>query len=255
MIPHLIEHMKINAVLMPLILILLSCLSPQPDPPTKQHKILINAETKTLPDGDEYTFFHPLNSSIEFVTKRPDSKDTSITFCVAAAFTNLKDFKIDGLYLEKGERHHFDRINYTLGGAYYNHGSGPKLISTNKGLDLSDSLLNLFEADSVSLFQQILMVIDGKPETFKYEKHFQRRALVTTETGEYYIVENTQPKTLHDFCNGLVELDNDAKNALYLDMGGWDEGWYRYSSDSIVVIGSDRSATAFQSNWIVYKTN
>jgi hypothetical protein len=103
------------------------------------------------------------------------------------------------------------------------------------------------------VFQQILIIKNGVPETFSAKRNFQRRAVVTTKDDKIYIVENEKAVTLAQFCADLVELDSTVNNALYLDMGSWDEGWYRYSNDSIVTIGQNKSSTIHQSNWLVFE--
>jgi len=51
------------------------------------------------------------------------------------------------------------------------------------------------------------------------------------------------------FADDLALLG--AKTAMNLDMGAWDEGWYRDARGEIVRLGHDRSSTQRQSNWLV----
>ncbi|MBP6611602.1 MAG: hypothetical protein KA206_11025 [Paludibacter sp.] len=46
-------------------------------------------------------------------------------------------------------------------------------------------------------------------------------------------------------------VDADVKNALYLDMRGWSEGWYKITNDEKMVIGEGMTSTDRQTNWRV----
>jgi hypothetical protein len=105
-----------------------------------------------------------------------------------------------------------------------------------------------------TLFQQFQIVVDGKPASFKDKKLYQMRALVQfkdkTDRG---VIESKEEISFQTFNRDLAGLG--VVNALYTDMGAWDEGWYREPNNGrIVTIGNDRSATEKQSNWLyLYK--
>jgi hypothetical protein len=48
-------------------------------------------------------------------------------------------------------------------------------------------------------------------------------------------------------------ISNNIKNAIYLDMGTYSEGWYKNDDGKINTIGEDMKNTDKQSNWIVYE--
>jgi hypothetical protein len=54
---------------------------------------------------------------------------------------------------------------------------------------------------------------------------------------------------LATFAADLAALG--AQTAMNLDMGAWDEGWYRGKDGKIVRLGHDKSSTKRQSNWLV----
>ncbi|MBL4705049.1 MAG: hypothetical protein JKY54_11035 [Flavobacteriales bacterium] len=247
--------MRIPLITIYSLLLLLACgiTSENIEPNEKPAVPLVRVEEKSTDGGDEYTFMYLDSAELNFEVTRPSKDSAKVLLCVAAAFTDLGDFEIDGLYLNDGVIRHQTRINKTLGGGLLKTADGISLIDTRKGSIFNDSTLATYADKKASLFQQILIIRNGKPESFKAERYFQRRAVVTTNDGQLYIVENTDALTLAQFCKDLVSLDTTIKNALYLDMGSWDEGWYRHDKDSTVVIGQNRSSTAHQSNWLVFE--
>jgi hypothetical protein len=66
------------------------------------------------------------------------------------------------------------------------------------------------------------------------------------------VIESYEHITLTDYTKDLLELG--VTDALYTDMGSWDEGWYRNGND-IETIGRIRSQTDKQCNWVVFKIN
>ncbi len=205
-----------------------------------------------MDDKDVYTFYYQDDLKMDFVTERPPYTDQAIQFCVAGAFTDLNDGEIDGLYMNNGQLKHEDRINKTLGGLFILRDGEFELIETQKTKLITDSLLNALKAEKADLFQQIFMIVDGKVEPLKQKRMFQRRAIVIMNDDSRAIVENVKRKTLATFCNDLVSLD--VKEALYVDMGGWDEGWFRDASGSANTIGRMRGSTDQQSNWVIFRT-
>ncbi|TPG65318.1 hypothetical protein [Hymenobacter nivis] len=101
-----------------------------------------------------------------------------------------------------------------------------------------------------SLLLQELLVFQGKNQKLAGGSTFQRRALVEWADHRFAVVESlADDVTMQQFGEDLVALG--ARNALYLDMGGWDEGWYR-AGNNVVVLGHWRTDTAQQSNWLVF---
>ena len=78
---------------------------------------------------------------------------------------------------------------------------------------------------------------------------FQRRALVKLAGHRFAVVGSLADITMQQFAADLRELG--AVQALNLDTGGWDTGWYRAGSQ-VVPLGHRRTETARQSNWLVF---
>jgi hypothetical protein len=97
---------------------------------------------------------------------------------------------------------------------------------------------------------QELLVYQGQNKKAAGGSLFQRRALVELVNHRVAVVESESDSlSMHQFGEDLLELG--AYNALYLDMGDWDEGWYK-TGEQVVKLGNRRTETARQSNWLVF---
>jgi hypothetical protein len=214
-------------------------------------RVPVSVELKKGASGNAYTLIYQNSSFISFETSRPDKTDTSIYLCIAAAFTRLDDFSIDGLYICKGKTGNINSVNHTIGGAVKIINGQCSIFPTAKGKALTDSLIRAIENKKGSLFQQIQMIENGSAATFKDVQLFQRRGIVIFKDGRTAIAESVRAITLKTFANDLVGLG--AKDLLYTDMGSWDEGWYRNNEGQLKILGNNRSQTSKQSNWIVFR--
>ncbi len=187
----------------------------------------------------------------EFYTTRPSKADKDVMFCIPAAFTR-HDNKIDGVFISNGVIGNASAINHELGGAMVIENGQCKLLATNKATTLSPAFLESVQKAKGSLFQQFLIVHKGSPAIFRDQSKFQRRAVALTKQGNFKIFESDKAITFSTFNNDLAALG--VSEALYFDMGAWDEGWYRDATTGrIITIGLDRSRTDRQSNWLVLK--
>ena len=180
------------------------------------------------------------------------SADQNILVCIPAAFTNLNNLKVDGIYSVNGITRNKDVINKTLGGVFYIENNSCKIFQSNNGKLFNDSLLAIVKSQKTSFFQQIQCIENGKAAKFKDKKLFQRRGIAILKDNSIAIIESTEAITLEVFSNDLVLLN--VRQLIYTDMGAWDEGWYRNPVNNIPIkIGKDLSQTAKQSNWIVFR--
>ncbi|MBK7748810.1 MAG: hypothetical protein IPI39_16325 [Candidatus Obscuribacter sp.] len=87
---------------------------------------------------------------------------------------------------------------------------------------------------------------------FETRVNFQRRAIGLTKQGAYKIFQSDKAISFSTFNRDLVSMG--VTEALYFDMGAWDEGWYRHATTGkAITIGLDRSRTDRQSNWLILK--
>jgi hypothetical protein len=199
-------------------------------------------------NGHRYLVFYRSGSDARFVTERPSKDDKKITLCVPAAFTDHNQH-IDGIAISAGSRVCTD-LDKQLGGACVFIDGDFEVFPTSGGALLTEALLNSVAARKGSLFQQFQLVKDGVPERFRDKSLFQRRALVSYRNGQQALLESVKPLTLTEFAQDLA--DSDVLNAIYLDMGDWDEGWYRDYENHVHTLGHSLRATARQTNWLVF---
>ena len=96
------------------------------------------------------------------------------------------------------------------------------------------------------------MIEKGVGANYKDKKLFQRRAIVKLKGNKIAIIESFEHITLAAFTKDLLELG--VVDALYTDMGSWDEGWYKDpASGKTITIGRMKMQTDKQCNWVVLK--
>jgi hypothetical protein len=217
---------------------------------------LVKTDTNNV-NGNTYTRFALSAFKPELRSTRPSPTDTNLVFSIACAFTRLDNNSIDGIFIQRGKIVS-TQLNTTLGGLFVLY---PQTKTRAAHIEIRKREANEFDtkesishfmADSVSCCQQIQLIRDGLPLRFGKDKAlFQRRAFVIFRDGKTEVIESQKPILLQTFADDLAALD--VKNALYTDMGGWDEGWYKpNNSTDIEVIGHMRSHTNRQSNWLVF---
>ncbi len=212
----------------------------------------ISIETKTGKSNSNYLFIKKNACEIIFTDKRPDKSDAKILVCIPAAFTNLSNIKIDGIYAVNGVIGNTTVINRSLGGVFYIEKNTVKMFQSAKGKLFNDSLLSIIKTNKASCFQQIQCIQNGKAASFSDTKIFQRRGIAILNDNTIAIIESKEAITLKVFSEDLVLLG--VKQLIYTDMGSWDEGFYKDPvTNKTVVIGRDLSQTAKQSNWIIFK--
>lgn len=208
-----------------------------------------HAQASAAMNGHHFATFVSNSSRVEFVTKRPSKDDKSITLCVPAAFTDPYNH-IDGLAISEGKVAN-SGVDKQLGGACVLIDGDFEIFPTNGGKLLSDALIKSIQSKHGSLFQQFQLVKDGVAESFRDKSLFERRALVCNRDGKKEVVESQEALTLNQFAKDLADMG--ALNAIYFDMGDWDEGWHRDISGRIHVLGTSRKATDKQSNWVTFR--
>jgi hypothetical protein len=209
----------------------------------------LSVESKKAKSGNTYTIFLKKELKMLYTLKRPNKNDKSILLCIPAAFTDLANLNVDGLSIENGTVTN-RKVNYTLGGAIKIINGDCEIFPTNKGKLLNDSLIKQLTSRKASLFQQIQLIERSSGAKFKDKKEFQRRAIVKLKGNKTAVIESFEHITLEAFTRDLLELG--VTDALYTDMGSWDEGWYRKGNE-IKTIGRLRTQTGKQSNWVIFK--
>lgn len=211
----------------------------------------ISPKRVTAESGVVYTLYPQGELAFDFVVSRPAETQTDICLCIPAAFTTPYD-RVDGVYISNGSIGNAHGVNNELGGAMLIENGKAKLLSTDKGRMITEQFLQGVQKSHGSLFQQFLVVHACKAASFRDKSKFQRRAVCETTKGTFGVVESDRPITFTMFNDDLVSLG--MKEALYCDMGAWDEGWYRSGTTlKVTKIGLDRSLTHRQSNWLLLR--
>ncbi|MBA3858351.1 MAG: hypothetical protein C0507_15710 [Cyanobacteria bacterium PR.3.49] len=203
-----------------------------------------------VPSGNEYTLFYQGPLAASFEIKRPDKSDNAVKLCIPCAFTSYVG-SIDGVYIHDGKLHHRHFVADNFGGAAIIQNGTISLMPTNKGKALTPKFLDELAKKKASFFQQFLVVEHGQAAHFKDKTLFQRRAIAKLKDGKTALFESKTAITLNSFGQDLKNAG--AVDALYTDMGAYDEGWYRETEKSVKPMGLDRSLTNKQTNWLTFR--
>ncbi|MDO7887936.1 hypothetical protein [Hymenobacter cheonanensis] len=217
-------------------------------PTTRQ----VRVEERQTASGHRYSIFHPQKLAVRVVTSRPPAADSAYQLSVAAAYTNLENDQPLDLLVDQGRVRQTKPIIPFLDGVLQSVGDTLTIGRLPAGpAQLGAQLAGVRRRHGTLLLQELL-VLNGKPQRFGPGNAFQRRALVEFAAHRFAVAESAADNlTMSQFAEDLRELG--AQNALYLDMGDWDEGWYK-AGNEVVKLGARRTQTARQSNWLVFAT-
>lgn len=200
-------------------------------------------------EDEFYMTYRLRDKTIKLTDIRPDKKDTSVFLCIPAAFTLLDNGTIDGLFMVDGKIKK-KSVNHHLGGGMLITNNTVSILKTDDGKLPDSAWIKKAETEGCSFFQQIQLVRESKSLEFNKDvKLFQRRAICIYTDNSVAVVESKSPLTLQEFADDLVKMK--VKDAIYTDMGSYDEGWVR-ENGKITTIGKNRVETAKQSNWVIF---
>jgi hypothetical protein len=203
--------------------------------------IITNKYKGSICDLYVYT---PHKLTYHLTNKRPTFTNNNY-LSVAAAFT-AEDYKSkSGMLIIEGNSI-FNSYNDSLTGRCIIDGSSIRILDYVKNID---SLKSKIITNKESFFQQALLVYNKKPVKWNL-KHgpdkLQRRALIEFN-NQFSICESSTGVDIETFTLDLIKLG--VKNAIYLDMGGWSEGWYKSVDGKQIGIGG-KNASKSQINWL-----
>lgn len=207
-------------------------------------------EGRTTANGRQYSLFHPQKLSIGLVTSRPGVADSRYQLSVAGAYTDLDtDQPLDLLVCNGRVLQAKGKVAF-LDGQLTIIGDSLAITRIPKGHTPPSAQVELVRKQQGTLLLQELLVFEGQNVRPDGGSLFQRRALVELASRRFAVIESLSDyTTMKQFAADLIELG--AKNAVNLDMGGWDEGWYKTGSQ-VVKLGNHRTETVRQSNWLVF---
>lgn len=212
----------------------------------------VGVEERKTAKGEQYSIFYPENLAVQVVTSRPNPAAADCRLSVAAAYTDLDTDQPLDLLVCQG---HIRQAKATVGfldGVLTIIGNTLTIGQISRGQSPASAELERVQRQQGTLLLQELLVFRGRNQRPAGGSFFQRRALAEFAGHRFAVVESTADSiTMQQFGDDLIELG--AQNALYLDMGDWDEGWYKAGS-SVVKLGNRRTQTARQSNWLVFSS-
>ena len=201
--------------------------------------------------GTEYHFYEKNNLEIGWELQRPNKRDQKIKLCIPAAFTT-KTGTIVGIYSLNGKVGNRKSISKPIGGALLIVDGEFQIFPTRKGAAFTKEFVASLEDRKASMFQQYQLVEKGAPAQFKDKRKFQMRAIVKFSDGRTGVLESDNSIAFKRFIADLVALG--IEDALYTDMGSFDEGWYRDARTSrIMPIGNICTRTSDQTNWVIFR--
>lgn len=210
----------------------------------------VRVEEKQTQRGSRYTVFYPQQLAVDVVTQRPQAADTRYHLSVAAAYTDLDTDKPLDLLVCQGRLRQTAATVGFLNGVLTIVGDTLTISRIAPGQAPPPAQLARASQRQGTVLLQELLVFEGKNLRQAGGSVFQRRALVEFANHQFAVVESAADDLeIKQFADDLLELG--AKNALYLDMGDWDEGWYR-DGNRVVTLGHRRIHTPRQSNWLVF---
>jgi hypothetical protein len=210
----------------------------------------VRVESRTTATGGQYTIFYSENLTVQATTTRPDPARADSWLSVAAAYTDLTTYEpLDLLVCQGRVRQRQATVGF-LDGQLTILGDSLRIDQLPRGQSPAGAQLEQARQQGGTVLLQELLVVGGKNLRSAGGSLFQRRALAELAGHRFAVVESeADDLSMQQFGDDLVELG--ARSALYLDMGGWDEGWYK-DGGRVVKLGHRRTDTARQSNWLVF---
>ncbi|MBH8569185.1 hypothetical protein KB206_09845 [Microvirga sp. STS02] len=211
----------------------------------------VHMEGKTTAGGQQYSIFYPQRLAVRIITARPDVANSRVHLSVAAAYTDLDTDQPLDLLVSPGRAVQAKATVGFLDGVLTITGDSLRITQIPRGQSPPGAELARVQRQHGTLLLQELLVFRGRNVRGAGGSFFQRRALAELPNHRFAVVESqADDLTMQQFAADLLELG--ALNAINLDMGGWDEGWYR-AGTQVVKLGHRRTDTNRQSNWLVFE--
>lgn len=200
------------------------------------------------PEDWSLVFYKPHFCKVNLTFERPDSLNDKTALSVACIFTagNFKD--VVGDYVLNGQYKH-NRRDRETGLCYMDKDT---IIVDTLTLEKSLYYRDMAVRNNASYFQQMLLLKGGDTlecTIFRRQKPTFRRCLALYR-GRGVVVESVNRLSFEDFANALKQAG--IKEAIYLDMGTWSDGFVRLEDKTIYSIGHLKYNTKHQTNWLQY---
>ncbi|MBQ4376148.1 MAG: hypothetical protein II793_00450 [Bacteroidales bacterium] len=202
---------------------------------------------------DNLVILIPRYDSIDFlgtnITPEADSPHDNIIYVSAASFTlkyldTFSHSNIIGTHVCSGELHKLSGSKL-LSGAFVYYNGQYKFLDK----DYMSEMERAAQCGGCGFTQQLILYKGAKVKTrTKDNMNVQFRALCNLHDTTLCIVQTRGSMPFGQFKQSL--LNAGITDALYLDMGAWDYGWYRDSIGTPHHIGTSRHGN--YTNWLVF---
>lgn len=194
------------------------------------------------------TIFYPQYESIDLVcgASSPES-DSRTVFCCPAAFTGevINEFKhsnIAGHHVSGGELEYGYACKVNTGAFVWYNGKWKFLLK-----DYNSEFKKAANSGGMAVSQNMI-IHDFVEQPLFRKKSFQYRALCELN-DKLCVIQSDESVKYREFVDMLKETG--VKNALYLDMGGWNHSWYR-KWESAKPIYINNNPHKHYTNWLTF---
>ncbi|MBR5198891.1 MAG: hypothetical protein IKW20_03580 [Bacteroidales bacterium] len=194
------------------------------------------------------TVYYPKFKSIDLVcgTKSPMDDRKAILSC-AAAFTGsrISEFRhsnIAGNHVSGGEYENGYKCDDNTGAFVWYGGKWQFLLN-----DYNSQMKKASEKKGMG-FAQNMIIFNGKAQPQYRSNRNIYRALCELN-GKLCVIQSDEKIRYRDFVDMLMNAG--VTHALYLDMGGWREGWYRMTEESDITYLCKRD-NRYYTNWLTF---
>lgn len=194
--------------------------------------------------GSHLTGYLPVDQQVYWALNRPICHSGQ-SLIVPAAFT-FENLSVVGASIDWGKIVN-PKISPELSGFCVIESQKPHILSLAQ---LNQGQFNRLSKQQTSVFQQDLLVFQGKPIPISQASAINLWRALVIFSDRFEVVENDIKMRRDEFQMALLKLG--AQQAIYLDMGTWSEGAYFSSQNRVVKIGKMRKNTHKQSNWLVF---
>jgi hypothetical protein len=118
----------------------------------------------------------------------------------------------------------------------------------------SDRIIIKAVENKGDFFRQMLLIYHQEAvrcTIFDKFKPTFRRAFAENERGSFVVIETEERVSIQEFQKMMLKIG--IKNAIYLDMGTWSEGFYRNQENEMFIIGKQTQSTKYQTNWLIFE--
>ena len=217
-------------------------------PVSKARQAMVDTLIRINDSYEGLTVYYPKFKSINLVcdTKSPMDDKTAIFSC-AAAFTGrrLSEFKHSnraGNHVSGGKYENGYKCEDNTGAFVWYGGKWKFLLK-----DYNGQMKKAAEKKGMG-FAQNMIIFNGEAQP-QYRSNSNIYRALCDLNGNLCIIQSNEKIRYREFVDLLMKAG--VTHALYLDMGGWREGWYRMTKESDITYLCKRD-NRYYTNWLTF---